>query len=610
MEKKAKASTESGVLIFVIAGILVAVNALGALGVHKRWDTTKNERFTLSTGSKHLVKEMKQTLTVDAYVTKGLPKLDTAVRDLRDLLQDYKEASGGKFQYQIIDAKDEETKKKATDAGLHDQPFAEVSDTDEEAGIKKGVMGLVLKYAENQDTYDLPPPEQSMGLEFWISNKIRALTYKGDGIKHKLGVLTGQDELKLTEDLIPPQSGQKAALQPIITQNFPFYELSDVDLKGGDNAVDDSIEGLIITQPGKDFTEKELRRIDQFVMKGKSLVVIASAVNIKKSDATMNASLNTHGLEKLLDGYGIELRKDVLLDFGRSFRVQVRTETGIQAFPMPQFLTVEDDDKFTGNEQLLDTSFQPFFRMQEITVPLVSSIVIHAEKQPDANPKIVMRSTPNTVRSTTDPIDLKPFQKWKPKGEQGQFPFAAYLDGTIKTAFTSGDSMGVDAPAQSAHPSRIFVLASSEFLTNPLVHAGAGPEVPPQMMGMQMPPQGDQQLLQLSMPYAQGALETTILSFKNTLDWMIGYTDLLAVSAKIIQPPGLAFGDVLQQKGAKDGLTQEEADKLDKENRETRRITQRNVQWVLTLGIPFLFVLLGIARWRMRIAARANVSLA
>jgi len=300
MEKKAKASTESGVLIFVIAGILVALNALGALGVHWRKDTTKNERFTLSTGSKHLVKEMKQTLTVDAYVTKGLPKLDTAVRDLRDLLQDYKEASGGKFQYQIIDAKDEETKKKATDAGLHDQPFAEVSDTDEEAGIKKGVMGLVLKYAENQDTYDLPPPEQATGLEFWISNKIRALTYKGDGIKHKLGVLTGQDELKLTEDLIPPQTGQKAALQPIITQNFPFYELSDVDLKGGDNAIDDSIEGLLITQPGKDFTEKELRRIDQFVMKGKSLVVFASAVNIKKSDASMNASLNRHGLEKLI----------------------------------------------------------------------------------------------------------------------------------------------------------------------------------------------------------------------------------------------------------------------------------------------------------------------
>ena len=76
--------------------------------------TTKTERFTLSKGSGNLVHNMKQTLTVDAYVTRGLPKLDTFVRDLRDLLQDYKDSSGGKFQYQIIDAKDEETRKKAT----------------------------------------------------------------------------------------------------------------------------------------------------------------------------------------------------------------------------------------------------------------------------------------------------------------------------------------------------------------------------------------------------------------------------------------------------------------------------------------------------------------
>ena len=37
-------------------------------------------------------------------------------------------------------------------------------------------------------------------------------------------------------------------------------------------------------------------------MKGKSLAVFASAVNVKANDATMNATLNLHGLDKLLDG--------------------------------------------------------------------------------------------------------------------------------------------------------------------------------------------------------------------------------------------------------------------------------------------------------------------
>lgn len=610
MEKKKKAATESGVLLVIVALILVAVNALGYLGISARKDTTKTERFTLSKGSGNLVKNMKQQLTVEAYVTRGLPKLDTFVRDLRDLLQDYKDSSGGKFQYQIIDAKDDETRKKATEAGLQEQPFAEVSDTDEEAGIKKGVMGLVLKYAENTDVLDLPSPEQAVGLEFWISNKIRSLTYKGDGIKHKIGVLSGHDEIKLTETNLAPAQMGKFAIQGIITQNFPFYEIADVDLKNGDAEVEDSIEGLIITQPSKELNDKELRRIDQFLMKGKSLVVFAGAVNVKSGDHTMNATLNTQGLEKLLDGYGIELRKDVLLDFGRSFRVNVQTQTGVGAFAMPQFLLVQDDDRFSGNEQLLDTSFQPVFRMQQLAVPFASSIVLHSEKQPEAKPKAIMRTTPRSVRTTGDTADLKPFQDWRPKGETGQFTIGAYMEGPLKSAFAGADKMGVEAPEKSARPSRVFVLASSQFLANPLARAGNGPEMPP-MMGMQMPPQGDRQLLQLAGPYAQQIITNTILAFKNTLDWMIGYTDLLAVSAKIIQEPALVYGDVSKFKqDLKDGMTKEDAEKQDKELRAARKSIQARITWVLTPGIPLLFVLYGILRWRMRMNARANVSLA
>ena len=118
MERKAKAATETGALLFIIAGILVAVNALSALGGYKRIDTTKNERYTLSKGSANLLHSMKQDMRVDAYVTKGLPKLDVFVRDLRDLLQEYKAAGGTKFDYTIIEAKDEDQMKAAKDAGL------------------------------------------------------------------------------------------------------------------------------------------------------------------------------------------------------------------------------------------------------------------------------------------------------------------------------------------------------------------------------------------------------------------------------------------------------------------------------------------------------------
>src|ERR1700722_7477336 len=314
MDKRKKTAVESGVLILVVAAILVAVNALSALGMYARSDVTKAEKFTLSKGSGNLLRSMKQKLTIEAYVTKGLPKLDAFVRDLRDLLQEYKNAGGGKFEYVLIEPKDEETKKKEKDAGLIEQPFGEVSATeDEKAAVTQGYMGLVFKYGEQQDVIKFLPPDRTDGLEFWVTNKIREIRDKGDDIHHKIGVLTGDDEIKPSDNNLVPTNMGKFSMQGIVTQNFPFYAFSDVDLKGGENEVPDDLDGLLITQPGKDLNEKELRRIDQFVMKGKALAVFASAVNVKANDATMNASLSTHGLDKLLDGYGISIDQDVVV---------------------------------------------------------------------------------------------------------------------------------------------------------------------------------------------------------------------------------------------------------------------------------------------------------
>ena len=611
MEKRQKAAAESGVLLLIVAGILVAVNALSAFGGYKRIDTTKQERFTLSKGSSNLLHSLKQNMHAEAYVTKGLPKLDAFVRDLRDLLQEYKDGSGGHFDYEIIEANTEEQKKAAKDAGLVEQPFGEASETDEQkAAVAQGFMGIVLKYGAEKDAIKFLPPERSDGLEFWITNKVREIRDRGDNIKHKIGTLTGHDEIKLSEaNLVPSQMG-KPSMQQIITQNFPFYTLSDVDLKNGDSEIPDDLDGLIITQPGKDLTEKELRRIDQFVMKGKSLAVFASSVNVKVSDATFNATLSGHGLEKLLDGYGIEMSKDVVLDFGRSFRVSMLTQGGVAQARFPQFLDVQDDTRFTGDETILDTSFPAFFRIPELVMPLTSSLVLHKDKQPDVaadKMKIIARSTPRSLHETGDTVDLKPFRQWKPKGDWKQYAVAASVEGTLKTAFPTGDKEGIDSPDKSTKPARVFVVSSSEFLANPLARAGNGQDM--SQFGMQMPMGGDDQLLQLAGPYAQQALTETILAFKNTLDWLTGDTDLLAVSAKILSEPGLVYGDVSKPK-FDENETDEQVKKHDEDMKAARKVQQHWVESILILGVPLLFALYGVLRWRMRMSARENVSLA
>jgi ABC-type uncharacterized transport system involved in gliding motility auxiliary subunit len=612
MEKRQKAAAESGVLLVVVAAILVAVNALSALGGYKRVDTTKTERFTLSKGSGNLVHSMKQKMQIDAYVAKGLPKLDAFVRDLRDLLQEYKDASGGQFDYTLIEAKDEDQKKAAKDAGIVEQQMGEASETEDEKGaVTQGYMGLVFKYGSEKDVIPALSPDRSDGLEFWISNKLRELSDKADNIKHKIGVLTGHDEIKLSDaNLVPSGHGGKGpSVKDILSQNFKFYELIDVDLKGGDSPVDDSLDGLVVTQPGKDLTEKELRRIDEFVMKGKSLAVIASSVNVKERDATMNATLSAHGLDKLLMGYGIEMRKDVVLDFNHAFNILVPTESGIARASFPQFLHITDDPRFTGDEELLDTAFPCFFRLEELMLPFASSLVLHKDAQPDAKTlRVVARSTTASFRETTDTVDLKPFQKWKPKPEKPeQYNVAATVEGTLKTAFPSGDKMGIDTPEKSAKAARVFVLSASQFLTNPFARAGEGQDM--SKYGMQAPVGGDKDLEELAQAYlSKTVLTAMILSFKDTLDWLSGDTDLLAASAKILAEPNLVY-DVGKPKFDANE-TEDQLKKQLEDLRNARKHQQYWVEWILILGVPLLFALYGVLRWHMRLTARANVSLA
>ena len=108
-------------------------------------------------------------------------------------------------------------------------------------------------------------------------------------------------------------------------------------------------------------------------------------------------------------------------------------------------------------------------------------------------------------------------------------------------------------------------------------------------------------------PYAQQFITGSILVFKNTLDWLTGDTDLLAVSAKILADPNLAYGDKLK-------ITPDESEEQIKKQMDdlkaSRKSEQVNVEIFLILGIPFLFGIYGLLRWRMRLASRANVSLA
>jgi len=611
-DQKRKAATQTGLYLIVIIAIAVVANML-SFKAYSRIDTTRNERFTLSKGSARLLGSLKTPIQIDAYIKTGLPQLDAYVRDLTDLLKEYERNGGGKFKFTLIEPNTDDLRDQAKEAGLQEQPFGEMSTTSEDqAAIAQGYLGLVFKYGSEKAVIPaLPYQNGGDGLEFWITNKIREIRDKADDIKHRIGVVSGKDELKLSDANLVPKQGQGQGggpnLKGILEQAFPFYKVEDLDLKGGDSAIDKDLAGIIITQAQKDYTEKELRRIDEFLMLGgKSLAVFASAVNLKANDASMSATLNTHGVEKLLDGYGIHMNKDAVFDNGAQFRVQAMTQSGQGVWLRhPGIAHVINDSRMDEKEKLLDTSFAGFFRLDEVIFPFASSLELKRDKQPaDVKLVAIARSTPDTKVDKSETVDMKPRKEWTVKGKPEQRVLAAYADGKLKSAFAGAPMDGIAPKERAEQPSRVLVVSSSLFLTNPFAYAGNGPELGGQF-AMFGAVGGDPQLLALAQPYTK-YLTNTILAFKNTLDWMSGDADLVATSAKLLTEPNLTYSSVSKPKFKVED-SDAELKKKDEEYRAARKNLQTKIQWSLILGMPALFGAFGVLRWQNRQSRRDKV---
>ncbi len=622
MERKAKAATFTGIWLLLVATILVVANLI-SFSKFARLDMTAEERFTLSQGSGRLVCDgLKQELRVDAYVTRGLAKSDAFVQDLTALLKEYENfeckdpANKSKFVFRLVEPKTQEEKeaaKKECSGGqcLREELLDEGSATGDTVTIGRGFMGFVLNYGSEKEVIPFWPPNDTSGLEFFLTNKIREVRDRADKIETKIGIISGKDEMKLTDNNIFP-GNQPFNLQALFKEYFPFYTFEEVDLQNGDAEINAELKGVIITQPTKDYTEKELRRVDEFLMRGdKALVVYASAVNLKPSDPTMKATLSTHGLEKLLDGYGIEMKKEAILDFGGGMRLPaMNPTTGQQVwFLSPSITFLQDEDRYADDKKLLDTSFPAFFRMRQVAFPFPSPLVPHPEKQPDAKLKVLARTYKRSTVDASETISMKFSDKWVEKGPKEQRVVAVALEGPLKTAFPAGDKMGVDAPAQSKAPSRILVISSSQFLANPFARSGNPPPMPPQLQ-MMGPQGGDPDLQMIARPYFESAFRPLVMSFKNTLDWMSGDADLIAVSAKLLGEPTLSYNDVDKPEDTDTELTPEEQEKQAEDYRKERAELQSRVQWTLIFLPALLFAGIGLARWRLREAARDKISLA
>ncbi|HLM73350.1 MAG TPA: GldG family protein, partial [Polyangiaceae bacterium] len=481
-----------------------------------------------------LVSRLRSPLRVTAYVTTGTPRFDAFVRELTAWLDAFASRSPGTLVVTVIHVDTDAERAEAKAAGLLESAFND-GDGEEPAAGPKGYMGLTFEYGGQKDAVGLLSPDKAYELDFWLLLRLGDLHARAHGLFKKIGLVTGKEELKLTDPDLIPSSGNRPdpSMMKILKEALPIYKIVDVDLRGGGSAIDDTLAGLIITQPGVDYTEAELRRVDQFLMRGgTALAVFASAVNVAASDHSMNAELDARGLPALLEGYGIEMREEAILDWGGSIAIPVSTSSGGEVwYRAPSIVQAEHDSRLDAARQRLDPTSPVFFNMDELSFPFPSTLVPHPEKQPEAVMSVIARTSPKSTVDASKTLSMKIATEWKAKGELAQRAMAIAVEGRLRSAFKGVDpSSGGKWPARSGDDSRVVVISSSQFLANPFVRAGRPPAGSTSGAG------GDEMLLELAQPYAQKFITGTVLALKNTLDWMAGGDSSYACAARL-RPP-------------------------------------------------------------------------
>ncbi|GAB4318888.1 MAG: GldG family protein [Candidatus Sumerlaeia bacterium] len=257
--------------VITACAVLIARKAVG----RARLDLTENANYTLSAGTKNILAKINQPIRLKLYYSRaaalkgpeGFRFFNNYFLYVRDLLEEYVSQSGGKLTLTVIDPR----------------AFTEA----EEQAIQEGVKRFQLSQDEsfffglvaetelgNRKTLEFFEPNRQEFVEYDISKTISAVTQRE---KKKIGVLSplpvmGDDSSPMMRQMLQMQGREVQEPWSIISHLQDIYQVEAVEKDVTE--IPAGIDYLMVVHP-KDFSDKTLFAIDQFVMKGGKLLVFA-----------------------------------------------------------------------------------------------------------------------------------------------------------------------------------------------------------------------------------------------------------------------------------------------------------------------------------------------
>lgn len=553
-----RAASESLVFLLFIGGILVLLNVLLAYFPSPRVDLTRNKLFSLAEGSKRVAASLSDRLEITAYFTENLPPpFNATERQVRDILSEYSAASNGNIVVRFINPDDEAKQQAAQADGI--QRVAHQKIEEDQVAVVEGYRGMVLRYLDEKRA--MPVIQDTAGLEYTITSAIKELI----GDRKPIGLVSGHGSPNLEQGL--------TSLRDVLK----LYDVRSVDVA---EEIDTDLAALLVIGPREPFGDEELRRIDQYVMRGGSLGVFGGAMAIELTGGTGPSAREADTrLDGLLGPWGVRTQSKLVAD-AQCSRAPMRGPLGLQVLvPYPPIPVLQLDP-----EQL---EHPVMFRLTSPMLPFVAPLDV-GDAPEGVTLTVLGRSSGDSWTMPGPVVSLEPRnpRDWQMTGDPGPFDLLVAIEGKLPSAYAAPineeAATAIQTPPFAESDVRVLVAGTSTFVEDSF-----------------MPPRQPQAPVQMN-----AALALAL----NAIDWLAADSDLIAIRAKTIEEPALGIPDsVLAAESSALEAAEQGDEKAVESALEKRKAAieswdakKRAYRWLNTLGIPFVVALFGLFRWRQR----------
>ena len=424
MAIKQKLLTTSSLIIALCMLFLINIFCQYAF-TNQRLDLTEHKLYTLSTGTKNIVSQIDEPITLRFFYSKklsnGLASMNTYAAEVRELLAEYVRLSHGKIKLIETDP--------------------EAFSTDEDAAIGYGLQGVPVDESGSNFYFGLVgtnstdiekniaffQTERETYLEYDVTQMIYQLMHPQ---KPKVGIISSLP----IQGMHANYYGQgNSAPWAIWEQMSQFYDLQM--LQANLKEIPKDINVLMLISP-QGLTDSALYAIDQFVLGGGRLLGFLDTYSEANPTSQVVSDEDVGKLNTLLKSWGVQLNAhQVVADKHNGKQVWFNHESRQLLVEYPFWFDLHKDqlrtdDIITGNLDNLTLATPGFFSFNK-----------------DKSQNLVIDTLLSTTQDAAEfrAEEIKSYQTAPEKimqsyqGTHKSYPLAVRIQGIAKTAFPEGN---------------------------------------------------------------------------------------------------------------------------------------------------------------------------